>query len=195
MKLIFATHNAHKLQEVQHKVGTHISIVSLRDLQHTEEIPETGKTLHDNALQKAWHIYELYKHDCFADDTGLEIEALHGLPGVNTARFAGEHCSSDDNIDKTLNCLKLHTHRRAAFKTVIACILHAQAYTFEGVIYGTIAHERLGEEGFGYDPIFIPQGYNESFAQMPLSLKNTISHRALAIEKFVDFLHAQGAIV
>ncbi|HON52311.1 MAG TPA: non-canonical purine NTP diphosphatase [Bacteroidales bacterium] len=189
MKLVFATNNKHKLQEIRAIAGKFFEIISLEELGCSDEIPETGETLEDNAIQKATYIYEKYGHNCFADDTGLEIEALDWAPGVITARFAGEHCSPDDNIRKTLELMEGKTNRYAIFRTVIACIIDGEEYLFEGAVEGTIATQRMGEQGFGYDPIFIPAGYETSFAQMPMSIKNTISHRGRATAEFMKFLH------
>ena len=189
MKLVFATNNKHKLQEIRAIAGKFFEIISLEELGCSDEIPETGETLEDNAIQKATYIYEKYGHNCFADDTGLEIEALDWAPGVITARFAGEHCSPDDNIRKTLELMEGKTNRYAIFRTVIACIIDDEEYLFEGAVEGTIATQRMGEQGFGYDPIFIPAGYETSFAQMPMSIKNTISHRGRATAEFMKFLH------
>ncbi|MDR2963304.1 MAG: non-canonical purine NTP diphosphatase [Bacteroidales bacterium] len=188
MTLVFATNNAHKLQEITAMVGNSFIIKSLRDINCFDEIPETGDTLEENALQKARYIYEKYAYNCFADDTGLEIEALGGAPGVYTARFAGEACTAEDNVQKTLSLMQDKENRYAMFRTVIACIIGGKEYVFEGAVQGTIATKTMGSKGFGYDPIFIPEGYAESFAQMPMNEKNTISHRARACEKFLKFL-------
>jgi len=189
MKLVFATNNKHKLAEIRAIAGKFFEIVSLEDIGCYDEIPETGETLEENAIQKAMYIFEKYGCNCFSDDTGLEIEELNWAPGVITARFAGEHCSPDDNIQKTLELLNGKTNRYAIFRTVIACIIDGEEYLFEGAVEGSIAEQRMGEEGFGYDPIFIPDGYETSFAQMPMSIKNTISHRGRATAQFVKFLH------
>ncbi|MDR0941703.1 MAG: non-canonical purine NTP diphosphatase [Bacteroidales bacterium] len=189
MELVFATNNAHKLQEITAMTGKFFTIKSLQDIHCFDEIPETGETLEENALQKARYVYEKFGCNCFADDTGLEIEALDGAPGVYTARFAGEGCSFDDNIEKTLSLMQGKANRTAEFRTVIACIIDGEEYLFEGGVYGTIATHKMGDEGFGYDPIFVPVGYEESFAQMPMSEKNKISHRARAFKEFMMFLH------
>lgn len=189
MKLVFATNNQHKIQEIATLVGQQFQIVSLSDIQCFDEIPETGETLEENALQKARYIYTKYGYDSFADDTGLEIDALNGAPGVYTARFAGLQCSPADNIRKTLEVMQGIEQRNAVFRTVIACILHGKEYLFEGNVHGFIAQDIMGNGGFGYDPIFIPSGYTISFAQMSLDQKNEISHRGRATTKFLKFLH------
>lgn len=189
MKLVFATHNRHKLDEVAAILPPDIELVSLSDLDCFEDIPETAETLRENAMQKARYVYERYGLNCFADDTGLEVEALNGAPGVRTARFAGEHCSSSDNVDKLLRVLDGATNRRACFKTTIALILDGEDHYFDGKVDGLIATERLGEGGFGYDPVFCPIETGLSFSQMGVAEKNRISHRARAVQALVDFLH------
>jgi XTP/dITP diphosphohydrolase len=188
VELVFATNNAHKLSEVRAIVGTRFSIISLQELGCFDEIPETGVTLIENALQKAKYIHDRFYCNCFADDTGLEIEALDGRPGVYSARYAGEHCSFQDNIEKVLCELKGASNRKACFKTVIALILNGENYFFEGKIDGEIIEDKKGTQGFGYDPIFRPLGYDKTFAEMSEDEKNTISHRALATKKLNDFL-------
>lgn len=188
MKLVFATNNAHKLSEVRAIAGARFSIISLQELGCFNEIPETGDTLTDNALQKAKYIHDRFHCNCFADDTGLEIEALAGRPGVYSARYAGEHCSSQDNIQKVLHELQDVANRKACFKTVIALILDGKNYFFEGAIEGEIIEDIKGSQGFGYDPIFKPLGYDKTFAEMTEAEKNSISHRALATKKLNDFL-------
>lgn len=188
MKLVFATNNKHKLYEVQHLLGEKILLQSLKDIGCTEEIPEDFDTLEENALQKAEYIYNKFSINCFADDTGLEIEALHGEPGVLSARFAGDAKDSEENIKKVLKELSGVENRKAQFRTVISLIIDGEKYSFEGIVKGEILQEKHGYDGFGYDPIFRPYGYNESFAEMPLSEKNKISHRAVATNKLVDFL-------
>lgn len=188
MELVFATNNAHKLNELRAIAGDRFSIVSLKELGCFDEIPETGETLIENALQKATYIYDRFHCNCFADDTGLEIEALNGSPGVYSARYAGEHCSFQDNITKVLNELQGITNRKACFKTVIALILDEQHYCFEGKIEGEITNTEKGTNGFGYDPVFKPLGYDKTFAEMTDIEKNSISHRALAAIALNDFL-------
>lgn len=188
MELIFASNNPHKLEEIRNIVGNSFTILNLSQAHCEGEIPETGNTLEENALQKARWVYERTGKNCFADDTGLEIDALNGAPGVYTARFAGEHCTPKDNIVKTLSLLKNEPNRTARFRTVIACIFDGKEYLFEGEVVGKIATEEMGNEGFGYDPIFIPENYDISFAQMPLDLKNSMSHRGRATAKFNEWL-------
>ena len=168
----------------------HINILSLDDINCMEEIPETSDTIAGNALQKADYVKINYGVDCFADDTGLEIEALNGAPGVYSARWAGENCLYQDNVDKTLLELKGIKNRAARFKTVIALILNESTHLFEGIIEGEITEQPKGDSGFGYDPIFRPKGYKETFAEMPVELKNKISHRAIAVGKLVEFIGA-----
>jgi XTP/dITP diphosphohydrolase len=188
MKIVFATHNEHKLFEVSKMLPNHINILSLDDINCMEEIPETSDTISGNALQKANYVKTNYGVDCFADDTGLEIEALDGAPGVYSARWAGENCSYQDNVKKTLAELKGIENRNARFKTVIALVLNGDTHLFEGIIEGEITEQPKGDSGFGYDPLFRPKGYDETFAEMPLELKNKISHRAIAVDKLIAFL-------
>ncbi len=187
-KLIMATHNQHKIDEIRALVEGKLEIVSLKELQFKGEIDETGKTLKENAAQKAEYIYNMYKQDCFADDTGLEVEALGGEPGVYSARFAGQGCSFDDNIDLLLEKMEGKTNRKACFKTVICLIEGDKEKFFEGTCQGVITTERYGKKGFGYDPIFIPNGYAESFAEMTAQQKNKISHRGKATKAFIDYI-------
>ncbi|MDD4971529.1 MAG: non-canonical purine NTP diphosphatase [Paludibacter sp.] len=187
-KLVFATNNAHKLAEVRAILEPEFSIISLSDLDCSDDIPETANTLEGNALLKATYIHEKYGLDCFADDTGLEIEALGGEPGVYSARYAGEDNNSYNNMSKVLSLLGDNTNRKACFKTVISLIMGDKILFFEGRIDGDIALLPRGESGFGYDPIFVPEGYLLSFAQLGAEEKNKISHRALAVNKLVDFL-------
>jgi XTP/dITP diphosphohydrolase len=186
--LVFATNNAHKLSEVRAIAGARFSIISLKELGCFDEIPETGVTLTENALQKAKFVHDKFQRNCFADDTGLEIEVLSGRPGVYSARYAGEHCSFQDNMDKVLLELQGVTNRKACFKTVIALILDGKKYFFEGKIDGEIIEDKKGIQGFGYDPVFKPLGYDKTFAEMTDVEKNSISHRALATKKLNDFL-------
>ena len=187
-KLIFATNNKHKIEEVSSLLSGKVEIISLAAAGLEGEIPETSDTLQGNALQKAQWVWDRTKSDCFADDTGLEVEALNGAPGVYSARYAGEHCSFDDNIDKLLRALQGETNRKAAFRTVICLIENGEPHYFEGKIEGTILTERHGIGGFGNDPIFLPNLYAVSFAEMPLEVKNLISHRGLSVKKLVDYL-------
>ena len=186
-KIVFATNNLNKLRELRSAVKD-FDIIGLKDLNITEDIPETGNSLKDNALQKAKYIYEKTGLDCFADDTGLEIEALDGRPGVYSARYAGPDCDSEANIKKVLKELKSHKNRKAQFKTVIALIIDGKKYFFDGKVEGEILKQKQGIDGFGYDPIFRPFGYDQSFAEMSLELKNKISHRGLAVVKLIKFL-------
>ncbi|MCF8366974.1 MAG: RdgB/HAM1 family non-canonical purine NTP pyrophosphatase [Bacteroidales bacterium] len=187
-KLIFATNNAHKLSEVKNVEGLNFEILSLKDVGFEGEIPEDFNTLKENAMQKARFIHEKLGLDCFADDTGLEIDALAGRPGVMSARYAGPQCNSEDNIRKVLDELKGKIIRKGRFRTVIALIMNGQEHYFEGVVQGEILSEKRGEDGFGYDPIFLPACFTHTFAQMDLALKNKISHRAKATGKLIEFL-------
>lgn len=189
MKIVFATNNSNKLSEIQDILGPEFQIVSLKDIGCHEDIPETGKTLEENALQKARYVYDHYHIDCFADDTGLEVEALQGAPGVHSARYAeGTDHDSEANMAKLLRELGENNNRKAQFRTVIALILHGEVHEFEGKIEGSIAKEKKGTEGFGYDPLFVPDGYEESFAQLGMDIKNTISHRARAVAQLARYL-------
>lgn len=186
--MIFVTNNRHKLEEVSAILGNSIKLQSLRDIGCTDDIPETADTLEGNALMKARYIYERYGQDCFADDTGLEVVALDGAPGVYSARYAGPGHDSEANMKKLLEELNGKSDRRAQFRTVIALIMEGKEYLFEGIVKGVILEEREGTEGFGYDPLFRPEGYNHSFASLGDEIKNQISHRARAVSKLVEFL-------
>jgi XTP/dITP diphosphohydrolase len=188
MDLVFATHNANKLKEVSLFLPKTIRLISLEDLGCHEEIPETESTLEANAQLKTDYITHRYGISCFADDTGLIIDALNGAPGVHSARFAGEEKNSKKNIEKVLFELKNITSRTARFKTAIALNLNKKRILFEGVVEGTITKEKMGAEGFGYDPIFIPKGYDQTFAQLPIQIKNEISHRGKALQKLIAYL-------
>lgn len=188
MKIVFATNNENKVREIRHILGNSFNLLSLKDLTINEEIPENKPTLEGNAMQKARHIYKMLNLNVFADDTGLEIEALNGLPGVHSARFAGENRDSAANIEKVLAMMGSSGNRRARFRTVIALIMDGREYLFDGTVEGTIISEKRGSDGFGYDPVFVPVGTNLTFAEMPLNEKNKISHRAIAFEKLRDFL-------
>lgn len=190
-ELIFATNNKHKLEEVSQLLLGKVKIVSLAEAGLEGEIPETADTLQGNALQKAQWGWERTGKDCFADDTGLEVSALNGAPGVYSARYAGEHCSFDDNVNKLLAAMDGKTDRRAAFRTVICLIEAGTPRYFEGKVEGSILTERYGEGGFGYDPIFMPNRFAVSFAEMPLDVKNQISHRGLAVKQLVQYLAPQ----
>jgi len=190
MEIIFATHNKNKLKEVQSLVPGNITVISLDDLSMTTEIPETGHTLADNALIKARTIFEWYKKPVIADDTGLEVDALNGAPGVYSARYAGEPSNAENNMALLLKNLEGKAHRSAHFKTVIAYInAEGKEQLFEGRVDGEIIAERRGGEGFGYDPIFLPEGYEATFAEMSLQEKNQISHRARALRAFSEFIN------
>ena len=187
-KIVFATNNAHKIAEVSAILGQDFQLISLKEIQCFDELPETQLTIEGNALQKVQYVYEKFGLDCFADDTGLEVEALNGAPGVYSARYAGENCIAENNIKKLLQELDGKSNRNAFFKTVVALILDGKEYLFEGKILGEILLEKQGSDGFGYDPVFLPNGYDQSFAQMGMNLKNSISHRALAINALATFL-------
>lgn len=207
MKIVFATNNPNKLQEIRDILGERFEIVSLQDIGCHEDIPETGETLQENALLKAKYVAEHYGLDCFADDTGLEVEALHGAPGVHSARYAeGTDHNSEANMQKLLHELQDKENRKARFRTVIALLQHPknqqkenvenafsapEIHYFEGRIDGIIAKEKRGNAGFGYDPIFIPNGYQQSFAELGETIKNHISHRAQAVEKLAEYLHSK----
>ena len=186
-KIVFATGNPNKLKEINSAINS-FKIIGLKDLGITEEIPETGDTLMKNALQKAKYVYHKTGLDCFSDDTGLEIEALNYRPGVYSAMYAGADCNAENNILKVLQELEEYTNRKAQFKTVIALILQGKEYFFDGVVSGVILKEKSGKDGFGYDPIFRPIGYVESFAEMTIDQKNEISHRGMAVKKLLHFL-------
>ena len=192
-KLIFATNNKHKLGEVRDMLDGIVDIVSLSDAGLSGEIPETADTLQGNALQKARWVWERTHCDCFADDTGLEVDALDGAPGVYSARYAGEHCSFDDNIDKLLNALDGNTNRKAQFRTVVCLIENGEPRYFEGKVEGCILTERYGNEGFGYDPVFMPDRFAVSFAEMPAEVKNMISHRGRAVSGLVEYLKSEDS--
>lgn len=189
MKILFATNNAHKLTEVQAVLGDSYTLVTPRDCGVTEEIPETQPTLEGNALQKARYLYERTGLDCFADDTGLEVEALGGAPGVHSARYATDGHDFAANNRLLLRNLAGKENRRARFRTVVALILGGREYLFEGVVEGQIIDRETGHEGFGYDPLFRPDGYDRTFAQMTSEEKNAVSHRARAVRKLAAFLH------
>jgi XTP/dITP diphosphohydrolase len=188
MILVFASNNDHKIKEINSLLGDSFRLMSLHDINISEDIPEEAPQLEGNALAKARFVYNLTGMDVFADDTGLEITSLNGLPGVHSARFAGENKDSSANIEKVLSMLGNNEKREARFRTVIALILNKKEYLFEGIAKGTITHTKRGKEGFGYDPIFVPEGKNCTFAEMDLAEKNKVSHRARAFEKLREFL-------
>jgi XTP/dITP diphosphohydrolase len=187
-ELVFATNNKHKLEEIRAILSHSYRVVSLDEIKCFEDIPETADTLEGNALLKAQYIKKHYGYNCFADDTGLEVKALNNAPGVYSARYAGESKDSKANMWKILWELENKSDRSARFRTVIALILGEKEYLFEGVVEGKLIREARGNTGFGYDPIFVPEGYTETFAEMGANIKNTISHRAKAVEKLKEFL-------
>ena len=189
MKLVFATNNAHKLREIRQILGERVEIMSLADINCDADIPETADTLEGNASLKSHYIYEHYGLNCFADDTGLEVEALGGAPGVHSARYAyPDRNDSEANVDKLLRSLEGKADRKAQFRTVISLIIDGREIQFEGIVRGSIAQSRSGNGGFGYDPVFVPEGYDESFAALGDDVKNGISHRARAVQKLADYL-------
>ena len=187
-KLVVATNNAHKLEEIAAILSDEMELLSLKDINCHADIPETADTLEGNARQKAMYIYENYGMDCFADDTGLEVDALNGAPGVFSARYAGDGHDSEANMQKLLKELKGNENRKAQFRTAICLIMEGKEYLFEGIVRGAIIEEKRGGAGFGYDPIFVPEGYEQTFAELGNDIKNTISHRARAVEKLCKFL-------
>lgn len=187
-KIVFATNNKHKLDEIRKITTGRIEILSLSDINCDEDIEETGTTLEENALIKARYIKNKYGYDCFGDDTGLEVEALNGEPGVYSSRYAGAQCNPQDNMNKLLDALQGINNRNAQFRTVIAVTLNNNEHLFEGVVKGHITTEKHGSNGFGYDPIFMPIGYNNTFGELSDEVKNGISHRAVAMEKLIAFL-------
>ncbi|NPA36695.1 MAG: non-canonical purine NTP diphosphatase [Chlorobi bacterium] len=188
MDLVFATNNQHKLLEIRKIIGDSFNLLSLKDINCFDEIPETGNSLEANASQKSRFVYEKYGLNCFADDTGLEVEALNGAPGVYSARYAGEEKNALKNMKKLLSELNGIENRKARFRTVISLIINGEEKLFEGIVTGKITDKESGTKGFGYDPIFIPDGYNITFAEMDLQTKNKISHRARAVEKLANYL-------
>lgn len=193
MEIVFATNNPHKIKEVNEVLGNAFKIKSLQEIGCQEELPETQPTLEGNALQKARHVLDHYGADCFSEDTGLEIEALNGEPGVITARYAGADRDPHANMNLVLQKLAGEVNRNAQFRTVIALLINGEEHLFEGVVKGQIAYKKCGTGGFGYDPIFIPDGYDKTFAELPSEIKNGISHRARATRKLIDFLKTLGA--
>lgn len=188
MKIVFATNNKNKILEVQQMLPSTIEIISLESIDCFEEIPETADTIEENAIMKANYITKKYGYDCFADDTGLEVESLNGEPGVYSARYAGEQRNDDDNMNKLLKSLENKPNRNAQFKTVIALNLNGKQHLFTGIAKGEITLKKSGNQGFGYDPIFKPEGYDVTFAQLSLEIKNNISHRGKATKQLIDFL-------
>jgi XTP/dITP diphosphohydrolase len=188
-KIVFATNNAHKLEELRNILSGKYQVLGLSDIGFHDDIPETGDTLAENATIKSQHIFKRFHIDCFSDDTGLEVDALDGQPGVYSARYAGENSTYEQNVDKLLLELKDSENRTACFKTVVSLILDGTEYQFEGKVKGTITKEKHGTKGFGYDPVFLPDGYDKTYAEMPAELKNKISHRAKAVSGLVAFLN------
>lgn len=191
-QLVFATNNRHKLQEVSAKIEGQLTLLTLNDIGCTDEIEETGLTFSENASIKSNFIWQRYQLNCFGDDSGLEISALAGAPGIYSARYAGSHGDHKANNDKVLQNLAGVTNRSAQFRTVISLIWQGEEHFFEGIVAGTIRHEVCGTAGFGYDPIFQPNGYDITFAEMPLEEKNKVSHRAIAVEKLISFLNSNS---
>jgi len=191
MNLVFATNNPHKLTELRAMLGDTFKILSLKDIDCNDEIPEEQPTIEGNASQKAFYIYNKYGYNCFADDTGLEIEALNGEPGVYSARYAGENKNAEANMEKVLHKMAQINRRNARFRTVIALVINGNEKQFEGIVNGEILRTKKGDAGFGYDPVFKPEGFQLSFAEMELSAKNKISHRGRAVKKLVDYLKAK----
>ena len=191
MNLIFATSNSNKLKEIKNLLPKEICINDLNSLNFFEEIPENENSIEKNAEFKANFIHSKYNINVFADDTGLEVEVLNGEPGVYSARYAGEECDSNKNMEKLLKKLINKKNRKARFKTVIALVLNNKLHHFEGIVNGTIAHSKKGDKGFGYDPIFVPEGYKKSFAELSLNEKNEISHRSIAVKKLINFIKNQ----
>lgn len=187
-KIVFVTNNPHKIKEIKSAIDKQIDVIGLKDIGFDEPIEEPYKTLEENARAKSSVVWERFGYDCFADDTGLEVDALNGRPGVRSARYAGEDGNAENNIQKLLKELEGIENRKARFRTVISLFLNGMEYLFEGKAKGIILKEKQGNDGFGYDPVFQPDGYDISFAEMPLSEKNKISHRGKAVEKLIDFL-------
>jgi XTP/dITP diphosphohydrolase len=189
MVIVFATRNKNKVEEIKHLIPSSVKVLSLHDVHCMEDIPETALTIEGNASIKSFYVYEKYHHNCFADDTGLEIEALDGRPGVLSARYAGEENDATKNTAKVLSEMKGAENRKARFKTIISLVIDGNEMQFEGIVNGTILTEKRGDHGFGYDPIFVPDGSNLTYAEMDLTEKNRISHRALAVKKLVQYLN------
>lgn len=190
MKLCFATNNIHKLEEIQDMLGQQFTLVTLKDIGCENDIPETRETIAENSSQKAEYVWENFQIDCFSDDTGLEVHSLNGEPGVLSARYAGPQRDSNANMDLLLSRLANHENRNARFKTVITLALNGTFHQFEGIVEGTIIDQKRGDQGFGYDPIFMPTGHNKTFAEMSMAEKAQLSHRSRAFQKLVTFLLA-----
>ncbi len=187
-ELVFATNNPHKLKEINAIIGVRFRVLSLADIGCNEEIVEDAETIPGNASVKSWYIWNKYGKDCFADDTGLEVDTLEGRPGVKSARYAGDDCNPENNIRKVLEELKESENRKARFRTVISLIINGKETLFEGIVEGVILEEKRGASGFGYDPVFLPDGFEMSFAEMPAGIKNQISHRGRATQKLIEYL-------
>ena len=188
MKLVFASNNKNKIAEIQSMLPESIKILSLEDINCFEDIPDTADTIEGNAILKGDYVTQKYGYDCFADDTGLEVNAINGEPGVYSARYAGEQKNADDNMNKLLDALKNEENRNAQFKTVITLNLNGKQYLFTGIAKGEITETKTGTNGFGYDPIFKPENFDKTFAELPLEVKNTIGHRGKAVQQLIDFL-------
>ncbi|MGN7809373.1 non-canonical purine NTP diphosphatase [Flavobacterium sp. 22076] len=188
MKLVFASNNKNKIAEIQSMLPESITILSLEDINCLEDIPETADTIEGNAILKADYVTQKYGYDCFADDTGLEVDAINGEPGVYSARYAGEQKNADDNMNKLLKTLENNKNRSAQFKTVITLNLEGKQYLFTGIAKGEITETKTGTNGFGYDPIFKPENFDKTFAELPLEIKNSIGHRGKAVQQLIDFL-------
>ena len=190
MKLVFASNNANKIKEIQQLIPSSIEVVSLQDIGCTEEIPETADTIEGNAILKANYVTEKYGFNCFADDSGLEVEALNGAPGVYSARYAGEPKNDDNNMNKLILALKNEPNKKANFKTVICLNVDGKQHLFNGIVNGKIIDTKIGENGFGYDPIFIADGFTKTFAELTMQEKASISHRGIAVKQLVNFLNS-----
>ncbi|MCD4772911.1 MAG: non-canonical purine NTP diphosphatase [Bacteroidales bacterium] len=190
MDLVFATNNQHKIKEIKSLIDKSFNIFSLEDIGFKDDIPETNPTIEGNASQKSFYIYKKYKINCFADDTGLEIKSLNGKPGVYSARYAGDECDSEKNMKRVMEELLGKEDRSARFRTIISLIINGEEKTFEGIVNGKILNRKKGKDGFGYDPIFLPDGYDLSFAEMSLEEKNKISHRARATKRLIEYLNS-----
>lgn len=190
MKLVFASNNANKIKEIQQLIPSSIEVVSLQDIGCTEEIPETADTIEGNAILKANYVTEKYGFNCFADDSGLEVEALNGAPGVYSARYAGEPKNDDNNMNKLILALKNEPNKKANFKTIICLNIDGKQHLFNGIVNGKIIDTKIGENGFGYDPIFIADGFTKTFAELTMPEKASISHRGIAVKQLVNFLNS-----
>lgn len=195
--LVFATSNKNKIQEINKLLPKNLNLIikSNAEVEITEDIPETGRTIKENAIQKARYVYNNYSFNCFSEDTGLIVDELNGEPGIHSARYAGNERSDKNNIKKILKNIGQSANRKARFMTVIALIIDEKLFTFEGIVEGKISYKAIGDSGFGYDPIFIPDGFNQTFAEIGIDFKNKISHRAKAVKKLIDFLEKNSTIL